>query len=434
MTGGYMFTPLCGYSDNGRALFEYCKKEKVTFGYYYDLDALHSRLDVIDKSLAPFFRILFSLKANSAPKLLANIAARSRFGADVSSENELRAALQSGFGREDVFFVGPGKSISELQSAIELGIGSIIVESIYELGVIDRIAALVGMRPSAVLRINPTYEVRGVRMAMGGRPTQFGMNEADAIRILLNSEHLYPNIDMGGIHAYVGTRILSAKDALWNIYKVMECAENILRKGVKMSVVDIGGGLGIPYYSDEPEFDFGLFIDRLPAGLSDFPLVRQNCRIYMESGRFLTGPVGCFFAQVRETTVAGDEQHVEINATPALHALSHGGVLTRDKEFFGASLTSEGWLAGTIPTHVWYRVNGRRRKWPTKVLCGPASENDFIIFLNSGAYGPAVSPVWENLEGYPTELTGTKGDICKIGTQLGCMELANMQALVLSDK
>ncbi len=422
-----MIFSIYGYADNGRALFQYCKSRNVRNCYYYDFDAVRSRTEEIASVLSPSFKVLFSLKSNSNPQLAEYIARETPFGADVSSASELDLACSSGFNPSDVFFVGPGKSLEELLLAVEKGVGGVIVESLTELKILDWLGKEQNKKIEVLLRVNPSYEIRGVRMAMGG-VTQFGMDEETVMKTFLDGAKNYPNIEFAGVHIYVGTRILKAEDAVWNIAQVLNFVKMLDEKGIKCKKADVGGGLGIPYYDDESPLDISLFKELLHEYLASYPeSIKRSCMFYLEAGRYIVGPVGCFIARVDSVIQIENCQEIEVEATPALHALSEGSILTRNKFFVGSTLCEDGWKQGEKSTDIFYKLNGRRLRWPSRVKCAALKKGEYIVFLNSGAYGPATSPVWKNLEGYPLELAGSKGLISEIRAQMTWKDLANEQ-------
>lgn len=421
---------LCDAHHNGRALYTACVTAELTAGYYYDMDIVRSRVRTMQSALPENMHLLYSLKANPAPPLLT-LLAQERCGADVSSGAELLLALRSGFASETICFVGPGKSSAELTLAVERQIGAVAVESASELHMLRHIATTRRCPTTAIVRINPTYEVRGVRMAMGGRTTQFGLERDEALHCMHDAIHRQSPLQVCGIHIYVGTRIASATDAAWNVGQVIAQARQFGQTGAICTKVDVGGGLGIPYYEDEHECAFESFAEAVQEHVRAYHATGlPPCLFYLESGRYIIGPAGCFFARVQHVAMDGDLQQVEVAATPALHGLSAGSFLAKNRHFLGAGLHRDGWKRGKLPTAVSYRLHGQRLPWPTRVTAPRLAIGDYLVFLNSGAYGPTTSAVWRALEGFPAEWAGSNGCIHMLSPQMTWRTLAKGQQLV----
>lgn len=402
---------LCDLHTNGRALYAWCTKRSIAALYYYDTDILRARLRTMLAILPHNVRLLYSLKANPTPPLISVIA-HEGCGADVSSGVELTSARRCGFSPDKICFVGPGKSAAELQLALQHQIGTIAVESVSEIHTLRQIAAQQRCRASAIVRINPTYEVRGVRMAMGGRVTQFGLEQGEALQLMRMHCATQDPLHICGLHTYVGTRISSAGHAAWNAGQVLAQARQFGEAGAPCTKIDLGGGFGIPYYEGEEELCFDAFVEALQQHIRAYEATSlPPCILYLESGRYIVGPAGCFCVRVKEASHEEDLQHVEIDASPALHGLSSGSFLAKHRLFLGAGLHQQGWECGNRPTNVWYRLHGERRQWPVRILAPSLRPKDYLVFLNSGAYGPTISAVWDHLEGYPAECVGAQGQM-----------------------
>lgn len=421
---------LCDICENGRALYTACATANVRAAYYYDMDVVRARVRTMLAALPSNVHLLYSFKANPLPHLTALLADEG-CGADISSGRELSLALRSGFAPETICFVGPGKNIEELTLAVEHNIGAVAVESACELNTLRNIATKYGRTIDVILRINPGYEIRGVRMAMGGRTTQFGIESVEALRLMRDNTAGQSPVHICGIHTYVGTRIASAEDAAWNAGQVIAQARQFGEAGLICTKVDMGGGLGIPYYVGEEGLAFDTFAAALHEKVRTYDAVGfPPCTFYLESGRYIIGPAGCFIARVRYVTMDGDTQHVEIATTPVLHGLSAGSLFAKNHRFLGGGLHSDGWKCGDIPTTACYRVHGQRMPWPIRVSAPHLSVDDYLVLLNSGAYGPTASPVWHHLEGFPEELVGEAGRVQIVGPRMTWRTLAQSQQMV----
>lgn len=382
-------------------IYKHLKESSIKNTYCYDFHALQEQYVRLRDAL-PQFQILFSLKSNPAPDILRFLSMQEGCGADVSSGSELIQAIQCGFSPHHTYFVGPGKSMNELAACIEHDIGGVIVESVSELEVLNSLSQRANKQSRVLLRINPDCEVRGVKMAMAGVSTQFGIDQPEAIEICKSFQQCFPYLTFTGIQAYVGTRILKAEDVAWNIIQVIELAIRLRKMGIPLSTIDVGGGIGVPYYEGEEGLDTTVLAQHLQSYFQENPSATQY-KLLLESGRFLVGPSGYFCTQVVDAHQDGDIQHLEVAATPCLHAVSNGSLLTSRQIFAAQSLTATGMHGGPVSTKIWYRVNGFKRPWPASFCLPLMSGGNFVVLPQSGAYGPSTSRVWAHLEGYPCE-------------------------------
>lgn len=178
--------------------------------------------------------IFYSLKANPNISVCALLNSFGT-GAEVSSYAELATALRAGVHPGDIIFLGPGKDERELTACVEADIHAIVCESLDELDLLDSLLAAAGRDDFPVLlRVNPAFDSKGSGLAMGGKPRQFGIDEAE----LRGSKHRLAalrNVRVKGVHAYMGTRFLNHEDVVENTRRILANAE------------DLAGQLGFPW-------------------------------------------------------------------------------------------------------------------------------------------------------------------------------------------
>ena len=268
--------------------------------YLYDLDVLKRTYRKLRDGLRDDIRLFYSLKAN--PSLCIGAAfCELGAGAEIASLGELETALKAGFRPENIIFAGPGKQRRELEASVRSGLLSINAESTEELKTIGRIAGELGQKASVGLRINPKENVSGSQMMMGGGPSPFGLDEeriSEALSICDAQKHLV----FQGIHVYVGNQILDAELAVANIENTLNIARKVAseRPEGSMKLVNLGGGLGIPYYKHQREFDIEGFIRELNRGIESIkkePSFRDTTFI-LELGRYLVAACGVFLTTV----------------------------------------------------------------------------------------------------------------------------------------
>ncbi|GAA2835314.1 type III PLP-dependent enzyme [Kitasatospora paracochleata] len=372
--------------------------------YVYDGDWLAANLTALRAALHPALEVFFSLKSNPNRGVYDVLhAAGAR--AEVSSLAELRVVLEAGTDPADVVFLGPGKSGPEIEACVGAGIYAIVCESFAELAAIDLAAADRGVRQRVLLRVNPAFSVTGSRLTMGGKPRQFGIDEAE----LLAGTHpltAYEHADVAGIQVYLGTRILDADVVVRNTAYILDLADRIAAAtGIRLDAVDIGGGLGVPYFEGEHELDTAALAKDLNPLLDAFAAAHPGTRLIMESGRYLTALGGTYLMRVRYTKRSmGEDFAVADGGTH--HHMAAVGIGSFVKRNFPVALLSRTpepdeesgpWnIAGPLCT-----PNDTIAKAAVLPALRPG---DLIGVERSGAYGPSASPVYFLSHGYPAEV------------------------------
>lgn len=375
--------------------------------YIYDGDVITRRFQELRDVLHPGVEMFYSLKANpniSVCALLHSLGAR----AEVSSLAELITAQRVGVPAEQIMFLGPGKSREEITSCLKDGV-TLICESFGELSLIDEIATGLSVTARVVLRVNPSFAVKGGGLTMGGRPRQFGIDE----QALLDTPDLasrYSRVTLCGIQAYMGTRFLDEHVIAENTERIMDLAERVAaRLDVTLDIVDVGGGLGVAYFPGEED----LHIDRLGALLN--PLFERftgrhpRTRLVMELGRYLVGHSGTYAVEVRYTKESMNERFA-ITDGGTNHHMAAVGVGSFVKRNFPMRLLNR---TGTEETAAWNVTGplctpndtlGKAVRLPADLAPG-----DLVGVERSGAYGPTASPVYFLSHGYPAEVLVHQG-------------------------
>ena len=266
--------------------------------YVYDGDVLSEAIAGLRRALHPKLEFFYSLKANpniSVFDVLRAGGAR----AEVSSLVELRTALAAGAEPENIIFLGPGKSERELIACLEAGIYAIVCESFAELDQIERLAAARDVRQRVLLRVNPEVAIGGSRLTMGGKPRQFGIDEAQVLSAG-NLAKKYSHADVAGVQVYLGTRILDAEVVGKNTRYILDLADRVADStGIRLDTVDIGGGLGVAYFDGEQDIDPADIAAQINPQLEAFAASHPDTRLIMESGRYLAGRSGTYVIGVR---------------------------------------------------------------------------------------------------------------------------------------
>lgn len=370
--------------------------------FVYDGASLTGSLRRLQQALHPSLEVFYSLKANpniSIFSLLCGHGAR----AEVSSLVELNTAVRAGAAPEDIIFLGPGKSAEELAACLDTGIYAIVVESFPELAELDAMARSAGVRPRVLLRVNPSHAAPGSRLAMGGKPRQFGIDEDQ----LLSTSDLparYPALRLAGVHGYLGTRILDPATVIANTAHVLELAERVAaRTGIPLDAVDVGGGLGVAYFDGETDPDLAVLAQGMYPLIERFHQRHPRTRLLFESGRYLAAAAGTYVVRVRYVKDSMGTQFA-ITDGGTHHHMAAVGIGSFVKRNFPVALLDR-------------TAEADERPWTlTGPLCTPNDTiakdavlpalrpGDLIGIARSGAYGPTASPVLFLSHGFPAEV------------------------------
>ncbi|MFC9434471.1 type III PLP-dependent enzyme [Nocardia sp. NPDC057030] len=380
--------------------------------FVYDGAVLVDQYRGLRRRLHPKLEIFFSLKANPSLSICALLHAQGAC-AEVSSLAELVTARRAGIPAADIVFPGPGKSAEELAACMDAEVFAIICESLGELALIDQLARLRGKVARVALRINPAFTVKGSRLTMGGKPRQFGIDEAELDELDDLAER-FPGVRLMGVHVYMGTRILSEDVVAENTGRILELAERVsARLNFPLELVDIGGGLGVAYFDGERDIDPAALADRLNPIIADYAARRPETRLVMELGRYLTALAGTYVVRVRYVKTSLGQQFA-ITDGGTHHHMAAVGIGSFAKRNFPMRLldrmsepATERWnVAGPLCT-----PNDTLAK---DIALPPVRPGDLLGVLRSGAYGPTASPVHFLSHGAPAEVLVHRGRPCLI--------------------
>lgn len=218
-------------------------------------------------------------------------------GLDVVSIGELYTAYKAGADFDKVCFHGNNKTDEELEYAVKLNVGRIIVDNIYELKRLDKIAEKQGVTANIMFRIKPGIDAHTHDFVRTGQiDSKFGFaletGEAmDAVKIALT----HPNIHLKGLHCHIGSQIFDI-DPFVEAAKVMLkfIADIKEQTGHEVSELNLGGGFGIKYTEDNDPVPYEAYMEKVSVA------VKESCSelniklpfILIEPGRSMAGPAG----------------------------------------------------------------------------------------------------------------------------------------------
>src|SRR5580698_5246052 len=237
--------------------------------------------------------VCYAMKANSNQAVIATLA-KLGAGADVVSEGELLRARAASVPPDKIMFSGVGKTARELELAVEQGILCVNVESEAELELLAGIAAGKGRTADISIRVNPDIDPKThAKIATGKAENKFGIPISRARAVYARAAKL-KGVRVIGVDMHIGSQIIEL-DPFGEAFALLADFVGTLRAdGHRISHIDLGGGLGIPYREDnEPPPDpdaYAAIVKRATAGL--------GCKLIFEPGRLIVGNAGILVARV----------------------------------------------------------------------------------------------------------------------------------------
>jgi len=243
------------------------------------------------KVLAEAFRgqdalICFAVKANSNQAVLTTLA-KLGAGMDVVSEGELRRARAAGVPANKIIFAGVGKTRLEMAYALREGILGFNVESVPELEALSEVASGLGATARIAIRVNPDVDARThAKISTGKSENKFGVPYTEAPRLYAEARRL-PGIKIAGIHMHIGSQITDLKPFRDAFRLMRDMVLDLRREGHDIEHLDLGGGLGVPYYPDVEPPHPDEYAAVVKAALGDLKL-----KVILEPGRLIVGNAG----------------------------------------------------------------------------------------------------------------------------------------------
>ncbi len=194
--------------------------------------------------------VCYAVKANSNLAVLG-VLAREGAGFDIVSGGELYRVLQAGGDPSRVVFSGVGKKPDEIRFAIEKGVHSFNCESYAEIEVLNRIAGQCGKTASIALRVNPDVNpVTHEYISTGMKENKFGI-DMSAIEEAYAHAAAQPHLKVTGVSCHIGSQMLSHAPMVEAVDRLTALVKRLIAKGLPIDHIDLGGGLGVKYYTHE---------------------------------------------------------------------------------------------------------------------------------------------------------------------------------------
>jgi diaminopimelate decarboxylase len=354
--------------------------------YVYSTATMLRHAQALKTALSPLGNplIAYAVKANPNGAVIATLA-RAGLGADVVSGGEYRRARAAGVPADKIVFSGVGKTEDEMRLALEGGLYQFNLESVAEAEMLSAVAAGMGRTAPVGFRVNPDVGAGGhAKITTGAAENKFGIAIADAANAYARAAAL-PGLSVQGVAVHIGSQLTSLDPLERAFTRVGELVSTLRDAGHNILVIDLGGGLGVPYDPAAPPppspEEYGRMVERLAAG--------WNARLVFEPGRLIVGNAGVLLSRVIRIKPGVASPFVIVDAAmndlmrPALYDAWHKIDAVRPS---GACWTPNvvGPVCETGDTFATAREMDR------------VEAGDLVVFRTAGAYAAAMSSTYNS--------------------------------------
>ena len=267
-------------------------KQYDTPCYVYSKQAILDVYQVYSDSFASLeHQICYAVKANSNLAVLG-ILAQAGAGFDIVSRGELKRVLAAGGQAGRVVYSGVGKTYSDIEFALQQGIGCFNVESISELSLINEVADQLDTPAPISLRVNPDVDAKThPYISTGLKDNKFGIAHEQALDVYAQAAAM-SHIEIVGIDCHIGSQLTEVAPFVAALDKVIELVQALADQGITLKHVDLGGGLGVRY------------IDESPVSIADFAeallpkLTELGLKVFFEPRRSMVANAGVLLTRV----------------------------------------------------------------------------------------------------------------------------------------
>ena len=345
--------------------------------YIYSCGQIVSNWQQFDQAFGDHPHLIcYAVKANSNLSVL-NILAKLGSGFDIVSIGELERVIAAGGMPERCVFSGVSKTKPEIQRALELGIYCFNVESAAELDRVESVAKFMGTKAPISIRVNPDVDANThPYIATGLKENKFGVSIDRALALYKKAE-ISKHLDVFGLDYHIGSQINEVSPFIEALEKSLELISQLKAEGIKISHIDIGGGVGIEY-NKEKTINIEKYIQSVLDKVGDLEVI-------MEPGRAIVGDAGIFVTQVEYLKQSGVKSFAIIDGAmndlqrPSLYGSYHQAIAVEDN----SKGIKDTWdLVGPICETGDFLAKDRELT---------LEQGDYIALMSTGAYGFVLS-------------------------------------------
>ena len=320
--------------------------------------------------------ICYAVKANSNLAVL-NALANLGSGFDIVSIGELERVIAAGGMPSRCVFSGVAKAKVEIQKALEIGIYCFNVESVGELERIQSVAKEIGIMAPISIRINPDVDAKThPYISTGLKENKFGVDVDTALSLYKMAEQS-EYLKICGLDYHIGSQISDVLPFIEALDKALELISRLQSDGIKISHLDLGGGIGISY-KDEQTINISDYIQSVLGRVGDL-------KILLEPGRAIVGNAGIFVTQVEYLKRNSIKSFAIVDGAmndlmrPSLYGAYHKAVVVKESS---DGIEGKWDLVGPVCETGDFLAKDRDLK---------LNQGDYIAMMSAGAYGFVLS-------------------------------------------
>ncbi|ODS95393.1 MAG: pyridoxal-dependent decarboxylase, exosortase A system-associated [Erythrobacter sp. SCN 62-14] len=357
--------------------------------FVYARERFDARVAELRAALPPRVGINYAVKANPMAEVVAHMAGLVD-GFDIASSGELAICQSVGIDPARISFAGPGKRDDELAAAITAGV-TLNCESAGELARSLKIAERIGQRPRIAMRVNPSFELKGSGMKMGGGAKPFGI-DADKVPDLARHA-MAAGAEWRGLHIFTGSQALSAEAIIEAQANVLALAAQLAEEiGEALPKLNMGGGFGIPYFPGDEPLDLARVGAALTERVASLPPALSETELCVELGRYLAGEAGVYLTRVIDRKeshgvtylVTDGGLHHQLAASGNFGTVVRRNYPSCIATRFGAAAEEEVNIVGCLCTPL--------DRLADNAAMPRADVGDLVAIFCAGAYGASASP------------------------------------------
>jgi len=340
--------------------------------FIYDLDKLTTHLKQLTAQTD--VKLWYAVKANPLSRIIQCLDSAG-FNFDVASKGELEQVLAQSINSERVLNTGPAKSPAQISHFIARGVRIFVAESINQVRWLNEQATKANCQLQVLLRVQLRWPDSEKNPLGGDSLTPFGLGCEEWHELNVND---YPALKVDGLHIFQWGNMLSTDKlaALWRaMIQPLQQLARALR--IELNILDLGGGLGIPYTQDASRLDWSALIETLASIKAQAGVAE----LWMELGRYAVGECGHYATPVVERKENYGQQQVILSGginhllRPAVTNQDFPVTVLRESQASLTTMTLYGPLCTALDC------------LGEHTLANDVDEHDWLIFSQCGAYG-----------------------------------------------
>ena len=349
-----------------------------TPAYVYSKKHILDQINFLQNALSDIDHLIcFAVKANSNLSIL-KLFKECGCGFDIVSGGELQRVLTVDSLNSKIVFSGVGKSVSEIEMALNNNILAFNVESEEELFRINDISQRLSKIAKVSIRVNPNVDAKThPYISTGLKDNKFGIDETSAIKLYKKAAKL-DHIKITGIDCHIGSQLTDLSPFEDAFIKLASLIDELESNQIAIEHIDIGGGIGISYNNEDiSPIDF--YVQMIKKYL-----LKYNKKIILEPGRFLIGKAGLMLTNVEYIKKSEHKNFVLVDA--AMNDLMRPSLYNAFHEVINLTNTQDSNdifdIVGPICETGDFLAKDRNIN---------ANQGDILAIMDAGAYGFSMS-------------------------------------------